>query len=91
MQPKKRRTTTGPSVDPEKDLEVVLSNMDVYDKITHGSLSRTVPELVYKITAESDYIEDPNNGRLKIIKDWYQRITVENQTQIRMFVENSSL
>ena len=45
--------------------------MDVYDKILSGSHSSSVPELVYKITSESDYVEDPNNGRLKIIKDWY--------------------
>lgn len=38
MQPKKKRVGThGPTIDPDKDIDIVLSNMDVYDKILSGS------------------------------------------------------
>ena len=92
MEPKKKKGAMPPAIgEIDKDTEIVLSNMDVYDRILSGSHSSSVPELVFKITQESVYVDDPNNSKLKIIKDWYQRVTVDNQTQIINFVKDSSL
>jgi hypothetical protein len=30
-------------------------------------------KLIYKIIDESQYIEDPNNSKFEIIKDWYNK------------------